>query len=202
VADVNGDGRPEQAIGAVDGGHKLGGEVALISGADGSRLWVHEGKSSNEELGQFFVSGLEDIDGDGVADVYAGDYPAKTRGSLAGAAYVLSGVDGSVIHVWRGQKGAGMGPGREAGDLDGDGVQDLAVGSYTSSVGAPQAGRLDIFSGATGARLASATSTLAGANLGFDAIGLGDVDDDGRDDVLVTAATGGRAYVISGAIVP
>jgi FG-GAP repeat protein len=103
-----------------------------------------------------------------------------------------------VLHSWLGAPGAGLGPGRGAGDVNGDGVNDLAVGSYTSSDGAPQAGRIDIFSGATGAPLRTITSTTAGENLGFDAVGVGDVNRDRRPDLLASAAEGDTVYMIAG----
>jgi len=35
-------------------------------------------------------------------------------------------------------------------------------------------------------------------NLGFDAVGIGDVDDDGTPDALVSAATGDHVYIVAG----
>ena len=91
---------------------------------------------------------------------------------------------------------AGTGPGREAGDVDHDRRVDLAVGSYTASYGAPGAGRVEVHSGRSGGVLRTITSTTAGENLGFDAVGVGDVDRDHEPDLLVSAAT--RVGVIPG----
>jgi hypothetical protein len=91
-----------------------------------------------------------------------------------------------------------MGPGRGAGDVDGDRRPDIAVGSYTSSDGAPKAGRIDIFSGRTGRTLRTITSTTANQELGFDAVGVGDVNRDGRPDLLASAANGDTVYMIAG----
>jgi hypothetical protein len=108
-------------------------------------------------------------------------------------------VDGSVIRSWTGSAAnQGFGPGREAGDVDGDGVDDIVVGSYTSSDGAKAAGKVEVFSGATGDRLRLITSTNKHENLGFDAVGLGDTNGDHVPDLLVSAATGGTVYLISG----
>ena len=90
------------------------------------------------------------------------------------------------------------GPGRGAGDVNGDHVNDIAVGSYTSSEGAPTAGKIDIFSGATGRPLRTITSTTEGENLGFDAVGVGDVNRDRRPDLLASAAEGDTVYMIAG----
>jgi hypothetical protein len=91
-----------------------------------------------------------------------------------------------------------MGPGREAGDVNGDGVVDLAVGSYTSSDGASQAGQVEIFSGADGSLVRRMTSTTELENFGFDAVGIGDVSGDGVPDLVGSAASGDRVYVIAG----
>ena len=92
---------------------------------------------------------------------------------------------------------AGAGPGRGAGDVDGDGTPDIVVGSYTSSDGAPLAGRVDVYSGRTGRRIWSDVSAIAGENLGFDAVGIGDVTGDGHPELLVSAASGDTVYVLS-----
>ena len=73
------------------------------------------------------------------------------------------------------------------------------MGSYSSSAGAEMAGKVQLFSGVDGSLLRTITSTTAGENLGFDAVGLGDVNRDDVPDVLASAATGDRVYVISGA---
>ena len=139
--------------------------MVAFSGATGAQIWRFDGDAASVELGSFFVAGLEDIDADGTPDVYAADYAAGVGGSHAGAAFVLSGVDGSPIHAWTGQRaGEGMGPGREAGDIDGDGVQDLSIGSYLSSARAPLSGQVQIRSGRTGDVIARIKSRVAGEN--------------------------------------
>jgi hypothetical protein len=197
--DLDGDGRPDWVVGARDSGPGQRGRAYAYSSANGHRLWTVTAPKTGGDLGSFFVGGLDDLDGDGTPDVYVGDYVDSANGGQSGAAYVMSGADGSRIYAWRGPRPKeGMGPGREAGDIDGDGVQDVAVGSYLSSSGAKLAGKVDVFSGATGARIASITSTRIGENLGFDVVGLGDTNGDGTPDLLVSAATGHNVYVISG----
>jgi len=144
------------------------------------------------------VAGVGDLNGDGVSDVYVGDYGSNNAGQAGGFAAVYSGVDGSRLHAWRGAAGQGMGPGRSAGDVNGDGVPDIIVGNYTSSDGAPAAGKVQVFSGATGKRLRTITSTTPNENLGFDAVGLGDTNGNGTPDFLVSAANRDTVYVIDG----
>ncbi len=199
VTDLDRDGIDDVVVGARNADPKRNGAAYAYSSATGRQLWRFTAPRSGDELGSFFVAGLEDLDADGTPDVYAADYADRARGQGTGRAFALSGVDGTPIHTWTGYRNKeGVGPGREAGDVDGDGVQDLSVGHYTSSDGARGAGKVVVFSGATGAAIRTITSTTRGENLGFDTIGLGDVNGDGLPDLLVSAATGQAVYVIAG----
>jgi hypothetical protein len=171
----------------------------LVVGANGHYASVFAPFASFERLrlnpqvparsfGDYFVAGVGRIDRDIFPDFYVGDYAASWAG-------VYSGRDGSIIHAWPGAAGEGRGPGREAGDVDRDGRTDLAVGDYTA--GATQAGRVTVFSGATGAPLGTYTSTTPNENLGFDAVGIGDTNRDGKPDILLSAATGSTVYLVS-----
>jgi hypothetical protein len=197
TADLNGDGVPDLIVGA-SGTNPGTGNVYVYSGRTGKRLFRIHGERGNAAFGQFFVAGVGDLNGDGVPDIYVGDYASNNAGKAGGYAAVYSGVGGSRLHAWRGAAGEGMGPGRSAGDVNGDGVPDIVVGNYTSSDGAPAAGKVQIFSGATGKRLRTITSTTPNENLGFDAVGIGDTNGDGTPDLLVSAASLDTVYVIDG----
>jgi hypothetical protein len=199
--DVNGDGRPDQIVGARNAGENAFGLAYVFSGKNGKRLvTMTPPQETAFDFGWFFVAGIGDANADGTPDVYAADFNDRSLGTLGtGRAAIYSGVDGSELQSWTGASpGDGMGPGREAGDVDGDGSVDVAVGSYTASDGAASAGKIDIFSGRTGALLRTVTSTTAGENLGFDAVGLGDVNGDLRPDLLASAASGSTVYIIAG----
>ena len=88
--------------------------------------------------------------------------------------------------------------GRGAGDVNFDGVNDLSTGSYLNSDGGTNAGKIELFSGRTGRKLRTITSTTPTENLGFDAVGIGDVNRDRRPDLLASAAEGDTLYVIAG----
>jgi VCBS repeat protein/FG-GAP repeat protein len=198
--DLNGDGRPELIAGAQDAGPATGGKAYVFSGRNGRPLFTITPPASAVEFGSFFVAGVGDVNGDGTGDVYAADYADGSLGPGTGRAAVYSGVDGTELQSWTGSEaGEGLGPGREAGDVDGDGLVDLAIGSYTSSDGAPQAGKVEIFSGANGTLIRRITSTTPFENLGFDTVGVGDLSGDGVPDLLISAASGDRVYVVAGA---
>ena len=65
------------------------------------------------------------------------------------------------------------------------------MGDYTARP--TGAGRVNVFSGATGRVLRTITSTTAGENLGFDAVGVGDTNRDGEPDLLLSAASARRS---------
>ncbi len=94
------------------------------------------------------------------------------------------------------------------GDVDGDGFADVLVGAPDAPVGAlAQAGRVVIFSGASGAALLTVPGATAGERFGASLAAVGDLDADGVPDLLVGApraspgglTLAGRAVVASGA---
>lgn len=199
VMDVDGDGQVEHVIGARDGGPFRDGTVTLYSGASGTRRWTVTGSKKNEDLGWFFVAGVGDVNNDGTPDVYGADFTYADAGNDRGAAYLFSGVNGDAIRTWTGSSAKqGFGPGREAGDVDQDGVVDIVVGSYLSPDGAPDAGKAEVFSGADGSRIRLITSTTRGEQLGFDALGIGDLTGDVLPDLILSAAEGDVVYAIAG----
>lgn len=190
AGDVDLDGTPDIIAGAA-----LGAHAYVISGQDGAVIHELTPDAGTGAFGDFFVGALGDINGDGSPDLYVGDY-GHDGGD--GRAYAFSGADATVIHRFIGQNGEGTGPGRGAGDVDGDGVGDIIVGSYTNSVGANNAGRLHIYSGASGQPLRRLTSNFAFLQLGFDAEGIDDVTGDGIADFVCSGAARNRVFVIAG----
>lgn len=188
MKDLTGDGINDLAVAAPKEG---AGAVYLYSGLNVSQIRRIAATSGAFSFGGFFTGDAGDVDADGKHDLYVGDADASNSD---GRAQVFSGADGRELFRIDGANGEGVGPGRGAGDVDGDGHADLIVGSYLAAGG----GRVRVFSGKSGAVLETFNSPAAGMTFGFDAVGVGDLNNDGKLDFLVGANNGARAYAIAG----
>jgi hypothetical protein len=197
AGDVDGDGRADLIVGAA-GADVAGQDVGfarVYSGADGALLHAIVGPFALARFGTS-VTGLGDIDGDGRGDFAISGQPSAGTSQPAGFVRVYSGASGALIrqHVGasaQSRLGCAI---ADAGDVDGDGVHDLAAGDWRDATGGTAAGALRVFSGATGAELLSVFGTLVNGNLGSSVAGAGDIDGDGRADVIAGAPLGGTGY--------
>ena len=169
--------------------------------------FIADADSTGAALGAMFVAVAGDVDGDRVPDVYASDFSNSAKGVSAGRVYVYSGATGKTVLTVTGDRpGESLGSSASrAGDVDGDGHADLAIGSWQYGAAAWSGGRVTVVSGRDGHVLRRFTGRVPGETLGFDAVGIGDVDGDGATDFLVTSAfslvngaRSGRVFVVAG----
>lgn len=201
VADVNGDGDGDVIVGApyASGFPAVpkSGRVFIFSGSTGTLLRIVQ--STNREDGGRFghsVAGVADLNGDGRGDVIVGapfEDPGLTPNSC-GRAYVFSGATGQFIRalappqpVTNGLFGASVGG---TLDLNNDFRGDVIIGAPGDNAPAVLgAGRVHIFSGATGIRLGSPSSSAPefGGKFGASVAGAPDANNNTRSDVLAGA---------------
>lgn len=202
VGDVTGDGVPDLLIGARgdDVGGANAGAAFLVSGATGSVVWVVRGQAG-DNLGAAAL-GLGDVNGDGVPDVAIGAWTADANGKNSGAVRILSGTSGALLRVIAGEAAYDHFGGALAlaGDLDGDGIDDLLVGARWNASAGPGAGSAYVHSAVSGARLRTLRGAVAGEAFGVAVAGLGDVTGDGVPDLAVGVPSARVNGLLTGAV--
>ena len=216
AGDLNGDGRGDLLVGAPgndEGGEYAGAAYVLLGPVTGTvDLAFADAKLVGEEEHEFagrVVSDAGDVDADGHDDVLVGATAGRgtvyvVRGPVSGT-LDLSLADAKLVDdPWSDVSVSG------AGDVDGDGHDDVLIGASRSPnyvggaylVLGPVTGTFD---------LSHADATLVGERrndeTGKSVSGAGDVDADGHDDVLVGShfndqegGNAGAAYLVLGPV--
>lgn len=180
--------------------------TGLFVAVNSVRVWTVEGATPADRAGAS-VSFLGDLDGDGAPEIVFGAprAPHPDSGEPTGEVHVLSGLTGTTLMVRRGGEaydafGSAV---CGAGDLNGDGWDDVLVGS---PAGTPPSGSVHALSGRDGSTLWIRAGKAAGERFGHALARVADVDGDGRPDVLVGAPhadtdgwNSGRVELCSGA---
>ena len=237
VSDQNGDGLAEFLVGSpgIDiGGNTDAGAAFVVwgkasGGIDLEEPFVEEGKGyailgedQGDEAGTTIIS-IGDLNGDGKAETIVGAPGNDANGSNAGAAYIVWGrsaeTNVNLSDVALGTGGyriVGEDNGDDVGgvlasigDLNGDGLEEILIGTPNSGAGGSSSGAVYVSFGkasGTGVDL----SDVAGGTNGFritgeigDGIGAavanaGDVNGDTLDDILIGSPGSDSAFIVFG----
>lgn len=180
--DWDGDGVNDMAIGL----YSYGARVTYgLSGGPTAYDFLY---ASGDRMGA-----MGDFDGDGLADIVTGDedYSSANAGQLT--FFPGDGTRTATASTWtytEPTSSANLGADlNRAGDVNGDGIEDLIAGAPYDKTGTVSAGGAQIFWG-NSAGFAAAPDWEAFGTANYDKFGqsvtgLGDVDGDGTDDVAV-----------------
>ena len=181
--DWNGDGRDDVALGTVDwdrpgninnvGGVEIvfgraagtASKISVICDADARFLGV----LGNDNAGRS-ITALKDVDNDGCDELVVGANGEDLGKTDQGSLRVLFGAGAScatttmrVLTLVSDEQGAQGGFAVAGGDVDGDGIADLAVGGFNHRRGADTAGIVWLIKGARLRALANQAETLVDA---------------------------------------
>ena len=184
AADVNGDGDADIVTSNLDG-HDL---TVLLADGKGA---FHQPPGSPFAAGDGpFGLALGDVNGDGHVDAVVVNSPGSTsdQAGIDGVTLLLGDGRGEFRKTAQSPFPTDPRPNRVAiGDLDGDGIADIAVST-------PDSDRVAIFlMSKTGAVAAKQLLTIAGGPKG---VAIGDLNGDGRPDIAIGRNSGNRLTLL------
>jgi hypothetical protein len=146
-----------------------------------------EGDSSGQWFG-YRVRACGDVDADGFQDlIVVGARPGFSGWVVS----VLSGQDGGLLYEFSDPDAPSYGfAASGAGDVNDDGFDDFMISDYRYSEAPDISGRVWVHSGHDGSVLLDLKEAGYGGEFGYDLAPAGDVNGDGRDDLIIGTPNG------------
>jgi hypothetical protein len=182
IGDVNGDGRPDVVVGA-----DYQGMQVFLQAADGSLV-------AGDFLNYVHARALRiaDIDGDGRMELLAVSVLSSTvdiwHQDANGHLFLQRSLDFGVAAGYGVVFGTGYG--LEVGDVNGDGLPDIVV----TIAGAASGKNVAVFLAQPGGAFAAPIYLAADPTWGATGVAIGDVNGDGRNDIVVSTG-GNQAWI-------
>jgi hypothetical protein len=190
--DFDADGRADLAVGAPPGvgaNDPPSGGAYVLSSRTGEELHHWKGSDDRERSFGEMIAAVGDLDGDGRGEVVVAS-PATNdpQREHPGDVRVFSGTSGKQLRAWSGRQ-AGELYGRmvvSAGDVDRDGVDDLAIGApWHRTAAGDRVGRVELRSGRSGGVLDELFGDAAGSWFGWHIRRAPDPDGGGQPALLI-----------------
>ena len=220
IGDLDGDGVNDLAVGAGkddEGGSARGAVHIMFMNTDGSvdsTVEINDSTTNGPTLTNtdqfgFAVENIGDLNSDGVNDLAVSAYGDDDSGGARGAVHIMfMNTDGTVDETVEINDSTTNGPEltnadwfgysiANIGDLDGDGVNDLAVGADKDNAGGANRGTIHIIhmntDGSVDSTVEINNETTNGPSMkdqdffGFAVANIGDLDGNGINDLAVGA---------------
>ena len=207
LGDINGDGVDEIIVGASlnDDKGTDAGRIVIIDGSTGAVLRIIRGRKPGDQFG-FALALCGDVNADGVSDFAVASPLADTPNGIdSGRVEVFAGGTWKRLRTFDGEHARDhMGHALASADVDGDLVRDIICGAPYADAPTVNSGCTLIFSSATGTLLKRVKGAAKNDRLGWSVAAAGDVDGDGRSDVIIGApwndggGTNGGSIIVVG----
>lgn len=186
IGDVDGDGVEDFAHQVVRANGQSTSYIRVDSGATFTEIYRVGPTVPIGHFGNTGIAGGTDLSGDGIPDLVVVDDNFDGINVLEGIVYAYSGLDGALLWEVTGAiAGQRLGGSLACpGDLNGDGHADVIVDSDISG----SFGEVHVLSGLDGSELYSLTGGYSRAFMGQSMSWVGDWDQDGLNDFLVSSS--------------
>ncbi|HCH65674.1 MAG TPA: hypothetical protein DFR83_22920, partial [Deltaproteobacteria bacterium] len=200
-------------------GATLSGGAAVLQTSDA--ISTVEGRSNYNWLGGSIVR-APDMNGDSIPDVWVAASGDRAGAPAGGAVFLLSGarlmgnratgaINSALVEILGTEESAYIGASQSAArDLNGDGLEDYALGIPLSSVNGDSSGKVTLFSGNSAGTMTTDDAWVTWTGSAADRLGCalssaGDLNGDGYVDLWIGAdrmdvsnADAGAAFLIYG----